>query len=118
MLDYQVLEDNGGGLHLFVFEGEEQNVIFAHSDYEYHSNSLIEDIAELKKGGHPIHDGWDGCVNPDECGCEDLEEYYNSVRYYNGLYEKGLPVVADEDGIYPERMEGNALDAFGIEIEE
>lgn len=114
MLNYQVLEDNGGGIHLFVFEGEEAKVIFAHSGY----NSLIEDIAELKKGGHPIHDGWDGNIDPEEYECSTLDEYYDLIRYYVDSYNITTPIVADQNGIYPEKMGASAHKAFGIEVDE
>lgn len=45
---YQAIENNGGGLSLFVFHGKK--VIFAHSGYEYSKGSLITDLDALDTG--------------------------------------------------------------------
>ena len=80
---YSVVEDNGGGLSLFVFRG--RKVIFAHSGYEYSNGSLITDLDELDKGTNI--DLWEGCEeNPQE----DWDVTQSS--------EYGWKIVADGGG--------------------
>ena len=57
-LTWQVTENNGGGLTLYVWDDD--NLIYAHAGYEYVPASLREDIQALRNGNHPISDGWDG----------------------------------------------------------
>ena len=54
---YKVVEDNGGGLSLFVFAG--QNVVYSHSGYEHNPGHLSEDLKALD-GGSDVSE-WDGC---------------------------------------------------------
>jgi hypothetical protein len=41
---YKVIEDNGGGLHLYVFSG--RRCVWAHTGHEY---SLLLDLESLKR---------------------------------------------------------------------
>ena len=55
---WQVTENNGGGLTLYVWIDDK--LVFAHAGYEYTSpDQLNEDLDNLKKGANPIADGWD-----------------------------------------------------------
>ena len=55
-LSYQVIEDNGGGLHLAVFNGDE--CIWCSTNYEFIPDNLREDIAALQEGADPLQDNW------------------------------------------------------------
>lgn len=105
MRKYQVLEDNGGGLTLAVFD-EYDNVTYLHSDYEYNPGQLTEDLMRLKVGDIPERD-WDGNV-------EKPQEFYDDLIKYIPISVK---VVADQDGIYKELM-GNAAyhEFFGLNV--
>ena len=55
MKKYEVIEDNGGGLHLIIF-GTDGNVEYLHSGYEYGiPGMLINDLQALKDGVLPLH---------------------------------------------------------------
>ena len=59
MKKYQVIEDNGGGLTLVVFD-ENGHVEYLHSGYEYGTpGRLLEDLENLKSGDNPVVD-WGG----------------------------------------------------------
>ena len=59
MRKYEVIEDNGGGLILSVFD-KNGNVEYLHSGYEFsNSGSIMRDIMMLKNDANPIRD-WDG----------------------------------------------------------
>lgn len=45
---YEVIEDNGGGLHLYVFWGGK--VIYATTGYEHRQGELIQDLVTLHDG--------------------------------------------------------------------
>ena len=87
----EVLEDNGGGLALFVF-GEDGKAKYAHVGYEFFYGLLTDDLKELANGGDPIVDGWDG-------NWEDPQGLYEELE--NSL---GVEIIADNNGIYPEKM--------------
>lgn len=94
---FEVVEDNGGGLTLFVF-GEDGRVIYAHTGYEYIKGQLREDLENLADGDDPT--SWDGCL-------EDMELAYNELQ--NPI---DSCVVADNDGIYPDKFGGAAKYEF------
>lgn len=101
MKRYQVIEDNGGGLTLVVFN-ESGNVEYIHSGYEYNKGQLQEDLQALNRGSNPAID-WDG--NED-----DPQKAYESLT----SYKHGWEVVADNDGIYPEKMGAAASLEFDL----
>lgn len=54
----KVIEDNGGGLSLYIMDSDTNRCIFAHSGYEYRPGCLIQDLETLK-----VDDsigGWEG----------------------------------------------------------
>lgn len=76
------------GLSLVTFD-ENGNVDYFHSGYEYGTpGKLRNDIENLKGGGDPIRDGWDGNE-------EDPQASYDSTT----SFEYGWEIVADNDGI-------------------
>ena len=104
-LSYQVLEDNGGGLHLAVFDGDA--CIWYASGHEHHPGGLQEDIAALKEGSHPIKDKWES----------DLPDGYTAQQLYDELtsYEYGWEIITDESDTYPDRMGAAGRTVFGLD---
>ena len=108
-LSYQVIEDNGGGLHLAVFDGDV--CIWFASGYEHSPNRLLEDIAALQDGADPVQDGWE----------PDLPDGYTPQRLYDELTshkhgcERGCEIIADETSIYPHHMGVAGRMAFGLD---
>ena len=105
-LSYQVLEDNGGGLHLAVFNGSE--CIWFSSGYQFlPADNLQADIKALQAGANPLQDGWETYI----------PEGYTPQRLYDEFtnFKWGWQVIADETGIYPERMGVAGRMAFELE---
>ncbi len=104
-LQWEAIEDNGGGLHLAVIE--DNYCIYFASGYEHTDGNLSRDIAGLRAGDHPVRDGWDVVSdgNPD-----DMYSVLISHEY-------GWQVVADQDGVYPDRMGAAARREFKVEPE-
>jgi len=104
-LSYQVIEDNGGGLHLAVFDDDV--CIYYGSGYEHRPDHLQEDIAALYSGRHPLQDGWES----------DLPDGYTPQQLYDELtsYEYGWEIIADDAGVYPERMGAAGRIVFGLD---
>ena len=104
-LPYRVLEDNGGGLHLAVFSGDE--CIYYTSGLEHSPDSLHAAIEALRDGAHPVDDGWES----------DLPEGYTAQRLYDELTsrEYGWKIIADELDTYPWRMGAAGRMAFNID---
>jgi len=78
-LAYIVIEDNAGGLHLFVFEDINgdgcEKIIYEHSGYEYVEGQLTDDLKELASGAHPSN--WEGCEDNPQKDYDDMI----SIRY-------------------------------------
>lgn len=96
---FEVIEDNSGGLQLFVY-GDDGDVVYAASDFEYVPGDLAEAMKALWNGADPIADGWD-------------IQYKDPQEFRNGFTEQsqrngGWELVADENGVY-ELMSGAAF---------
>jgi len=108
-LAWQVIEDNGGGLHLGVFEGKD--VIYYNTGYEHNEGGLKKDVTALENGDDP-RDGWE---IPTWIVVEgrDFQSLYDELT----SHEHGWRVVADQDGVYHDRMGAAAKRVFGEEYE-
>jgi hypothetical protein len=105
-LSYQVLEDNGGGLHLAVFSGDE--CIYYASGLEHLPVADVQEMLQaLRDGAHPVDDGWES----------DLPDGYTPQQLYDELtsYEYGWEIIADDAGVYPERMGAAGRMVFGLD---
>ncbi len=104
-LSYQVIEDNGGGLHLAVFDGDE--CIYYASGLEHLPVADVQEMLQaLRDGAHPVDDGWES----------DLPDGYTPQWLYDALtsYKYGWAIIADETSIYPHRMGVAGRMAFGL----
>lgn len=99
--NYEVIEDDNGGLYLFVFNDDGSVKYFA-DGYENNHEKLMDDIESLRDG-------------------DDTSVWYNKgmtqeqmQEVYDGFLKRdnGWDVVADQDGIYPEMMGAAARKAF------
>jgi hypothetical protein len=102
--NYEVIEDNGGGLSLYVFWAGK--VIYSHSGYEYVPGQLTYDLDTLDAGTNVK--GWDGReANP--------QESYDNIT----SYDFGWEVVASGGGgtrrLHKSHMGGAAMREFGVE---
>ena len=105
-LSYQIIEDGGGGLYLAVFDEQDRCIWYA-GGYEYNPDGLREDIAALKEGSHPVADEWE----------PNLPDGYTPQQLYDELTgcEYGWHIIADDAGVYPERMGAAGQRAFGLD---
>lgn len=90
---YTVIEDNGGGLSLYVFRG--QQCIYAHDGYEFTPGQLSQDIAALDKGSDTSD--WDGNTNDPQALWDEMEQF---VTGYNTIASGGR----GHHHIYPQAM--------------
>ena len=98
-LEYEVYEDNAGGITLCVMENG--SAIWASIGYEYPEMDLARDLQELMKGGHPIEDGWDTvCPELDPQALRD--DLHETVIARNGGAE--LVFMADKSGVYEDKL--------------
>lgn len=105
-LTWQVIEDTGGGLHLAVFV--DGKVIFYGDGYEHNEDGLRIDLEALASGDDP-RDGWDFPAWVED-GEHDIQGLYDSLT----SDEHGWQIVADQDGIYYDRMGAAAERVFGV----
>lgn len=80
-MKYKVIEDNGGGLHLYVFS--RGRCIWAHDAYEHSPGNLIADLDALETGDDPRRD-WEG-------GVDDPQAIYDNTTSYG----VGWQIVAE-----------------------
>lgn len=100
-----VIEDNGGGLTLVIFDDNDSSkVSYLHTGYEYILGQLTNDLTELSNGSDPST--WDGCE-------DDPQEIYDNIT----SFEYGWEIIADNNGIYPEDMGAAGCLEFEIEKE-
>ena len=97
-LHWQVIEDDGGGLHLAVFDGGK--VVYYSSGQEIHG-TLLDDLAALRQGDDTS--GWEQQTDDPQAAYDELTSY-----------ESGWTVIADQDGVYVDRMGAAGLKALGI----
>ena len=123
-LTYEVTENNGGGLTLYVWENKV--LVYAHTGYEYDSEhtQLREDVLALEQGKPAIED-WDGndLIEEDIVKGirEDSSTVYNTEgdvipltedEYYDD--NDSTKIICDSEGIYPSMMGGAGSKAFRI----
>ncbi len=101
----EVIEDNAGHLYLFVFRGEE--TIYAADGFEHFPGVLKESLEELNRTG-TVEDWEPGNIEEPEAVYETLQDWINE-----GM--GGAQLIADQDGVYPDRMGAAGMIEFGIE---
>lgn len=113
---YQIIEDDGGTLHMYVKN--------AAGEYIFAAPMLPEDVQEAIKNladagvwdeDLPLlaaHLGVEEITSPDQLPAA-REAYRDSFA----AYEYGWSIIADSDGIYPERMGYAGAGAFGVTLD-
>jgi hypothetical protein len=97
MKRYEVIEDNGGGLALAIFE--DGVCVYYHSGFEYGDpGEIAECIASIDDWQY-----WDG-------NSDNPQDAYDSVT----SYEYGWRIIADNGGVYPDRMGYAGRREFGV----
>lgn len=97
---YSAVEDNGGGLSLFVFSDKSrESCIYAHSGYEEIPGQLSEDIGALRQGDST--EGWN-ITNPMP------QETWDQMATFISAGNGGAHIIADEAGILPAEDMGAA----------
>lgn len=97
---YEVYEDNGGQLHLFVFD-DNGDITFALNYYGLPSGQLADDIIALQKGDNA--EDWDAdnyWLNAGTTPKESLDQLRAWVDEGNG----GAHLIANQNGLYPAKM--------------
>ena len=108
MTTYKVLEDNGGGLHLFVFRG--LRVIAGYSNFEYAPGTLTPCLDALDDGDD-MHT-WDGAIDKPRSAWDKISGS-----------EYGWEIVAEGGRnktrhLYKARMGRSAQREFGVSDDE
>lgn len=98
-VEFSVLEDCGGGLHLAVFDDEDRCIYFA-SGGEQNLQDLADSVKALLAGDHPLRDGWE--LEGAFVGGEAQEVYEDLISYPYGWEVIGQ-VIAGDYRLYPSR---------------
>lgn len=94
VFSYQVIEDNAGGISLFVFNPPGECIYYS-AGYELNPENLLIDIASLEDGVDPTF--WDSYPFDQD---KSYQEAYNDLT----SWDCGWEIIADETAIYPEKM--------------
>lgn len=100
----KVIEDNGGGLHLYVMD-ETGTCIYAHYGYEYRPGALTDDIKVLIETDSVAD--WEGCE-------ENVAEAWEKLEIDNIGYTKIAAVTDGELKLYPRKMGAAGQEEFGL----
>lgn len=110
MNNYEIIEDNAGTLHMYVWN-EEGSLIFGSPVREEDIQPCIDDVEDAA--------AWDEDMEMlaylmEEKELSTLEEAREA--YYDSLtgYEYGWHLIADNDGIYASYMGAAGMQAFGL----
>jgi hypothetical protein len=96
-MTYQVIEDNGGGLFIFFFDGND-SVVLGVENLEFAQPGDLDNpsLSEAKS--------WDSQLDNPQAHYDDI-----TGRQF------GYEVVADQHGVYPSRMGRAAQIIFRVE---
>ena len=107
---FQYIEDNGGGLHLFIFR--DGVVTDAITNLEYADAGEGKEVyPRLLKDAEDEVATWEGHV-------ADVIDITANDFYATFLDDITSAVVADEEGIYPYRMGAAAARYFHVDIDD
>ena len=102
-LPFQVMEDNGGGFHLIVFN-EDREIIYMSTNFEYNQGELTSALIEMSDKTQleikKIISNWE--TSYDENSWDIMEEYEKLTQDRVGCF-----TIIDNQNIYPDLM-GNA----------
>lgn len=102
---YEIIEDNGGGLHIFVFEND--HVVDGVTGLEYAGKGEFNEVKDgLADDPAKEVKGWDG--------------HFSAAKYdYLDLtsHDGGWVVIANTDAVYPGAMGRAGQRYFGIDAE-
>lgn len=105
--EYQVIEDKDGGIHLFVFDSNDE-LIVARTGYEYGKKDLPEAMELLNSGADPRT--WEGSWDAEKMGMTEKEFY---ATFTPRRHEKGeWWTVATERCIYAKKLSLGARICF------
>jgi len=99
---FQVFEDNAGGLYLFVFDGEE--MVYACMGFEHTPGNLRQCVEELQTQGLNAVQGWEGNREPWDGLDAAPEDTHSVLSEWVAQEMGGARIIADQDGIYYDRM--------------
>jgi hypothetical protein len=102
-LPFQVMEDNGGGLHLLIFN-EKFEIIYMSTNFEYNQGELTSALIEISDKTQSeiktIISSWE--TSYDENSWDIMDEYEKLTQDRVGVF-----TIVDNQGVYPALM-GNA----------
>jgi len=104
---YNVIEDNAGGLYLAIFNANGECVHFS-GQYQYSQGQLTSIISELMSGEIGSLDELNSILTNQLLPTEDYDDIARNIK--PGAYV----IVADNKGIYPDKMGFAAKIEFGI----
>ena len=114
-LPFKIMEDNGGGLYLVVFN-EDREIIFLSGEYEYEhtilTNALISISNKTIDEAKSIVNSWKTNVN-------DFNNNRSNLNYAS-IYEKlttdkiGVFTIVDNRGVYPALMGNSGCIEFRV----
>ena len=109
-LPFQVMEDNGGGLHLLIFN-EDLEPIYMSTNFEYNkgelTKALVEIMGETPSQIKTIISSWETSY---DLNSWDIQEEYEKLT----TDKIGVFTIVDNQGIYPALMGNSGCIEFRV----
>jgi hypothetical protein len=113
-LPFQVMEDNGGGLYLIIFN-EDLEIIYMSTNFEYNQGELTSALIEISNKTQSevkeIISNWE--TSYDENSWDIVDEYEKLTQDRVGCF-----TIIDNQNIYPALMGNAGIIEFKILEEE
>lgn len=106
--DYSVIEDNGGGLHLFLFRPGTEEIVMGFTGFEYAPGSLTTSLDSLETGDTAR--SWDGKM-------DDAQAQWDYIHDNDSGYQVICYGENGERILKPDRMGRAGQIEFGVTAE-
>jgi len=111
MKKYEVLENNAGGITLYVWDDEKDKLLYAHAGYEYGETSQLYYDLKALWDEEPDISEWEGNDLEDEEIIKIARQYTTNPENLKPLTEdeyydqhESTHLIADNDNIYYDVM--------------
>lgn len=106
--DYSVIEDNGGGLHLFLFRPGTEEIVMGFTGFEYAPGGLVVSLDSLDTGDSAR--SWDGKM-------DDAQAQWDYIHDNDSGYQVICYGENGERILKPDRMGRAGQIEFGVKVE-
>lgn len=120
MRKFYIIENNAGGIEMFVATEDGEKFVGWFDSYEFSPNRLREDITELLNDADFIN-MWDGNLVNEIFDCDIDKATFEINSILDDAVNNDIILESDPESggfiLYPDRMSSYAKEIFGLEVE-